>query len=118
MDKTTLPKWAKKWAEETDDGFITVDPAKAYPLYLSKLGYEETTQSGLEVARKCFTRDLRLSLGEPFNLRILKDKNWKLSGFPPGPALNFRREYCRMHQIPPAGLEMELIAAKIKKEGI
>ena len=34
--------------------------------------------SALEVARKCFTRDLRLSLGEPFNLRILKDENWRL----------------------------------------
>ena len=114
MDKATLPKWAK----ETDDGFIAVEPATVYPLYLGKLGYEETTQSALEVARKCFTRDLRLSLGEPFNLRILKDEDFRLTNYPPGPALDFRREYCRMHQIPPAGLEMELIAAKIKKAGL
>lgn len=76
-------------------------PDIVYPLYLKKLGVKhpsETTQYWLEVARRCFTTDLRARVDGRLRLRILGDDDWRLSNFPPGDgaergAQAFRRHY-------------------------
>lgn len=84
---------------------FVVDPDIAYPMLLGELkgllhgGDESVTQYALEVARRCFTEDLKRMAKCPIMIRILpKEKKWALKNFPPGPgaekgAQNFRLYY-------------------------
>lgn len=88
-----LPRWVV--FNEKQQKFI-IDPAVIYPTYLKRLGYSETTQYGLEVARKCFSRDLRLLIGGPIHIKITKNDAWKLSKFPIGKPKDSVAEYRRI----------------------
>lgn len=80
----TLPDWAV-WNEETQ--FVDVDPDVVYPMFLELLG-QPTTQVGLELARRAFTKVLRdkyCPKGTMLHLRILqKDEKWALKHYPHG----------------------------------
>ncbi len=91
----TLPRWAKRVRGE-----IHVTPAVVYPLFLKHLGVAmaNATQYDLEVARRCFTTELRDRLGGKITVRIAKDDAWRLDRFPPGEgadagAQSFRKHY-------------------------
>jgi hypothetical protein len=89
-----LPKWAKL---NKDDGFIEVEPGVVYPYFLKRLGFEGKTQDELEVARRCFTTELKDTIGGGFSLRILKDDDYKLAKFPKGDDLKINPERFRAH---------------------
>lgn len=76
-----LPGWASKHGEK-----IHIDPDKAYPLYLDKLGHaHEPDQYWLEVARRCFTEDLHQIVKGPMHLVIeAKSGQWALRNFAEG----------------------------------
>lgn len=98
MKTGNLPLWAT-YDQEHD--IILVDPDKAYPLYLEKLGYDldRVTQAQLETARLCFTEDLHQATGAgKLNLRILRNaqNTWRLSSFPPGTPISWAGEYRRI----------------------
>ncbi len=88
-----LPQWAI--FNKIQQKYI-VDPAVVYPIYLKRLGYSEITQHGLEVARKCFSRDLRLIVGGPIHLKITKNEAWKLNKFRIGSPKDSIAEYKRI----------------------
>jgi hypothetical protein len=89
-----LPAWA-----EPQDGKIHIDPDKAYPAYLDKLGVTEIDQYWLEVARRCITEDLRQIVDGPIHVVIdAKDGRWALKHYPEGAgadagANGFRKHY-------------------------
>ena len=94
------------WAGRRKDGAILVDSDKAYPLYLEKL-HMEASQFSLEVARRCFTQDLKLWLGSQLHIVIVPGlhNRWRLDKYPEGQpggadagAAGFRtyyNQYCR-----------------------
>ena len=91
----TLPRWAKRVGNE-----IHVQPATVYPVFLARLSVAKTkaTQYDLEVARRCFTTELRDATGGKIVVRILRDDAWRLDRFPAGEgadagAQNFRKHY-------------------------
>ena len=82
--KNKKPDWVQ---EVTKDGVYVIDPDIAFPLYMKKLDLllgMEVTQYKLEVARRCFTEDLREFVGGPLHIRIIKGQGnqWRLSNFP------------------------------------
>lgn len=94
MNTKNLPEWAV-YKKEQD--IIEVDPNIVYPLYLTKLGYNDNiTQAQLEVARRCFTEDLLKAAGSAIHLRILRNDKFRLKNYPPGEPLKWRREYKRI----------------------
>lgn len=52
--KTKLPKWADY---DEDSGIYYIDPLKAYPFYINKLGLS-VDKYGVELARRCCIKDL------------------------------------------------------------
>lgn len=88
-----LPSFA-----EERDGKIYVDPDKAYPLYLDKIGATGIDQCWLEIARRCFTEDLAKAVNSPVHIVILrKDGKWALKNFPVGLGAEFGAASFRMH---------------------
>lgn len=92
-----LPDWAKYNKQES---IVEVKPSVVYPMYLKKLGWENQplTQSRLEVARRCFTEDLKIICGGTLGLRILREMKFALKNFPAGQPLSFRAEWKRINK--------------------
>jgi hypothetical protein len=90
------------WASIDGDGKINVDPDKAYPHYLEKLGADQPDQYWLEVARRSFTEDLQQIVGGPIHVVIdAKGGQWALRNYPEGAgadagANGFRKHYNEM----------------------
>lgn len=111
MEQNTLIPVEKNFTQVSvallDEGinYFEVDPDVVYPLFLAELGYpkdgKQITQIELEVARLCFTRDLKelYSPDKPMKLKILKRPAWALKNFPIGKKLLFIREYNRIRGI-------------------
>lgn len=99
----SLPNWAA-WGE---DGFVEVDPDVVYPIYLEALKVKKPDRYWLEVARRCFTEDLRRVHGPGLKLRILRRPDWRLDKFPKGAgaeagSAEFRRHYRKLEaEAPP-----------------
>ena len=74
--RKALPFWAK-WRK---DGAVVVDGDKAYPHYLEKL-HMEPSQFSLEVARRCFTEDLKVKLETPMHIVIVPNPKWRLENY-------------------------------------
>ena len=80
-----------------------IDPDQAYPAYLALLGIDldDADQFWVEVARRCFTTDLKALLGTPLHLRIKDSRHWVLATLPVGGgaalgASSFRAFYGRI----------------------
>ncbi len=89
------PSWATL---NQETGFYEVDPDVVYPMYLEKLGITEITQHALELARRCFTKDLHQGIKGILRIRILKKPRWALIKYPVGIPFNFSEMYARMRR--------------------
>jgi len=58
-----------------DDGKVIVDPGVVYPQYLAELAEccegVDKNQYWVEVARRCMARDLKMTIGPGFTLRLI-----------------------------------------------
>lgn len=103
---SNIPDYVVDTENEGSAKRLVVDPDLAYPALLKELAPflhlkndDAVTQYALEVARRCFTEDLKRIVKGPIVIQILaKDKKWALRNFPSGPgasagANNFRLYY-------------------------
>lgn len=65
------------WASRDETGMVTIDPATAYPHYLTLLDLP-ADKYGAEVARRCAIEDMKALCGIPLRVKITKCEDWAL----------------------------------------